>query len=420
MEENQKETESTLSELQVCTDASLVCASTPESFNGMDNKNILSSGYIGEGKHDLEAQVYDGAEIGKTERVPIVAADGIPLMPCTAAKAKRLLKSGKAAYSWNKLGMFFLKLNYVPREINIQPLVLGIDTGSKFEGYSISGTQDNLANLMVETKGWIKKAVEVRRNMRRARRFRNTRRRKSKPNRMKGKRIAPSTRARAEARVEIARQLGKIIPFKTVVVEDVKAATRKGKSKRTRRWNANFSPLEVGKQHMYSKLRGLGYEVKLISGFETKAIRDKIGIKKSSDKSKPVFETHCLDAWAIASTVSKATRPSCRKITYLVPLHFNRRQLHMLQFEKGGKRRRQGGTLSNGIKKGTLVNDSKYGLCYVGGAGSKGISLHSYKTGKRLTQKGEIRNKKRNVAYRNMSAIPPIAKDHGLPCRLNR
>jgi len=413
MEENQKETESTLSELQVCTDASLVCTSTAESFNAMDNTNILSSGYIGEGKFNPEAKAYEGAEIGKIkgERIAVIASDGTPLMPCTAAKAKRLMKDGKATYSWNKLGMFFLKLNYVPKEINIQPLALGIDTGSKFEGYSISGTQDNLANLMVETKGWIKKAVEVRRNMRRARRFRNTRRRKSKPNRMKGKRIAPSTRARAEARVEIARQLGKIIPFKTVVVEDVKAATRKGKSKRTRRWNANFSPLEVGKQHMYSNLRKLGYDVKLMSGYETKAIRDRIGMKKSSDKSKQVFETHCLDAWAIASTVSKAKYPSCKKIMYLVPLHFNRRQLHMLQPEKGGKRRRQGGTMSNGIKKGTLVNDSKYGLCYVGGSSKNGVSLHSYETGKRLTQKGRIENIKRKIEY--TCAIPPMAKAMG-------
>jgi len=408
-----------LSELQVCTDASLVCTSTAESFNATD-ESILSSGYIGEGKIDPEAKAYDGAEIGKTERIPVIAADGTPLMPCTAAKAKRLIKNGQARYSWNKLGLFFIKLNYVPREVAIQPLVLGIDPGSRFEGYSVSGTEDNLANLMVETKTWIKKAVKVRREMRRTRRFRNTRRRKNKANRLKGKHIAPSTRARAEARVEIARQIGKLIPFKTVVVEDVKAATRKGKSRRTKRWNANFSPLEVGKQHMYSKLRGLGYDVKLISGFETKAIRDKIGIKKSSDKSKPVFETHCLDAWAIASTVSKARYPSCRKISYLVPLHFNRRQLHMLQFEKGGKRRRQGGTAANGIRKGTLVNDAKHGLCYIGGSCSKGVSLHSCETGKRLTQQGQIKNIKRKIVYRNVSAIHPTNKCRGLPCRLER
>ena len=405
-------------------DASLVHTSTAESLNATDNRSILSSGYIGEGKFDMpDETIVEGiAEIGKNNtkertRVPVVAADWTPLMPCTAAKAKRLLRGGKAGYSWNKLGMFFLKLDYVPREISLQPLVLGIDSGSRFEGYSVSGTDDNLANLMVETKDWVKKAVETRRNMRRARRFRNTRRRKNKMNRLKGKCIAPSARARAEARVEMARQLGKIIPFSTVVVEDIKAATRKNRSKKTRRWNANFSPLEVGKQHMYSKLRGLGYEVKLVSGFETRAIRDAIGIKKTSDKAKPVFESHCLDAWAIASSVSKAEYPSSRSIIYLVPLHFNRRQLHMLQFEKGGKRRRQGGTISNGIKRGTLVRNSKYGLCYVGGCSDNGVSLHSYETGKRLTQNGKIRDIKRNVAYR-MSAIHPTNKYRGLPCRL--
>lgn len=180
----------------------------------------------------------------------------------------------------------------------------------------------------------------------------------------------------------------------------------------------NFSPLEVGKQHMHSGLRKLGYNVKLISGFETKAIRDRIGMKKISNKAKPVFETHCLDAWAIAASASKASYPSCRKITYLIPLHFNRRQLHMFQFEKGGKRRKQGGTISNGFKKGTLVRDSKYGLCYIGGCSENGVSLHSYETGKRLTQDGKIRNIKRNVSYRKMSAIHPTDECRGLPCRL--
>ena len=419
----QDEPKSTLSELQVCTDASLVCTSTIESFNVKDTYSILSSDYIGEEKLDMsnEADAKDIAEIGKHNtkertRVPVVAADGTPLMPCTAAKAKRLLKTGEARYGWNKLGMFFIKLNYTPQlqDVSIQPLVLGIDPGSKFEGYSISGKEDNLANLMIETKDWIKRAVETRKNMRRARRFRNTRRRKSKQNRMKGKHIAPSTRARAEARVEIARQLGKIIPFKTVVVEDVKAATRKNRGKKSRRWNANFSPLEVGKQHMYSKLRGLGYNIKLMSGFETKAIRDSLGIKKSSDKSKQVFESHCVDAWAIASTTSNAKQPSNTDISYLVPIHFNRRQLHMLQFEIGGKRRRQGGTMSNKIKKGTLVKDSKYGLCYIGGCKNDGtgVSLHSYETGRRLTQNGKIDNDNilQTVAYQKQKPqfIPPL------------
>ena len=404
--------ESTSLELQeACTDASLVSTTAAESLNATDANGILSSYDIGEGKLDPEAQAHEGADIGKDRvRVPVVAADGTPLMPCTAAKARRLLKTGNARYRWNKLGMFYLVLNYVPRETAMQPLVLGIDPGSKFEGYSVSGTEDNLANLMVETKTWIKKAVEIRRNMRRARRFRNTRRRKCRSNRLKGKHIAPSTRARAEARVEIARQLGKIIPIKTVVVEDVKAVTRKGKTRKAKKWNNNFSPIEVGKRHMYSKLRGLGYEVKLVSGFETKAIRDKAGIKKSSDKSKPVFETHCLDAWAIASSVSGTEAPTNKRIAYLVPIQLHRRQLHAFQPSKGNKRRPYGGTISNGIKRGTLVKDKKHGLCYVGGKGEEGVSLHSYWSGERIARNRKINGVRTIIRY---ARLPPLAKASG-------
>ena len=91
------------------------------------------------------------------------------------------------------------------------------------------------------------------------------------------------------------------------MVEDVRAATRKTRSKKTKKWNLNFSPIEVGKQHMYSGLKNLGYDVKLVSGYETKAIRDGLGIKKSTNKSKPTFESHCIECMGnrIYSFISK-------------------------------------------------------------------------------------------------------------------
>ena len=58
----------------------------------------------------------------------------------------------------------------------------------------------------------------------------------------------------------------------------------------------------------------------------------------------------------------------------------------MLQFAKGGVRRRQGGMRSLGFKRGSYVKHPKYGLCYVGGHMNGRISLHDLNTGKRLTQ----------------------------------
>jgi hypothetical protein len=63
-------------------------------------------------------------------------------MPCTPPKVRTLLKEGKAHGRRNKLGLFYIQLTYEQEPEN-QQLVIGIDPGSKFEGYSVVGTQEN-------------------------------------------------------------------------------------------------------------------------------------------------------------------------------------------------------------------------------------------------------------------------------------
>jgi hypothetical protein len=130
----------------------------------------------------------------------------------------------------------------------------------------------------------------------------------------------------------------------------------------------------------------MGLEVVVKSGDETKRFRESLGLKKISKKSEPVFESQCVDSWCLAAMVSGAKYPSTRSLYYLVPLRWHRRQLHVLQFAKGGVRRRYGGTMSLGLKRGTLVRHVRYGLCYVGGYRGNRFSLHSLRSGKRLTQ----------------------------------
>jgi hypothetical protein len=81
--------------------------------------------------------------------------------------------------------------------------------------------------------------------MRRARRFRKTPCRANRRNRARGG-IPPSTEARWQWKLRLARWLAKLFPVSAFVVEDVKAVTR-GK----RRWDALFSPLQVGKEWLY-------------------------------------------------------------------------------------------------------------------------------------------------------------------------
>lgn len=298
-------------ELEERSDASLVCTSSPEPFNGAFPRGELSSMHIVEGKSYPRSR--RGVEPNRF-RTPVVDAEGKPLMPCTSARGRLLLKTGKALARRNKLGMFYLQLKQTKNPA-LQPLTLGVDPGSKFEGFSVVGTEDTVLNIMSEATAWVSRAVEQRRDMRRARRFRKTRRRKCRfNNRLANeKRVPPSTKARWDTKLRVIRQLEKILPIQTIVVEDIKAVTRKN----GKRWNNSFSPLEVGKQYFYAQINR-----KLIvrSGMDVKALRDSIGLKKLKNKSKPVFETHCVDAWALAASVSGARQPSTRDLYYVIPL----------------------------------------------------------------------------------------------------
>lgn len=72
-------------------------------------------------------------------------------------------------------------------------------------------------------------------------------------------------------------------------------------------------------------------------------------------------------------------------VRFIEPIRLHRRQLHALQPKKG-VRREYGGTRSLGLKRGALVENKKYKICYVGGTSNNKISLHDIKTGKRLCQ----------------------------------
>lgn len=312
-------------------------------------------------------------------------------MPCTPAKARHLLKSGRAKPKRNKLGLFYVQLCY-EQEPGKQPLVVGIDPGSQFEGYSVVGKADTVLNLMAEAPDHTKAAVETRRSMRRARRHRKWRRPKRFDNRLNRKdRIPPSTRSRWEAKARVIAHLLHILPLSDVVVEDVQAVTRPGKGGK---WNAAFSPVQVGKQHLYRLLREMGLVLHTRQGWETKALRERYGLVKTKSKSRQSFESHAVDSWALSASVAGAACPTCTRVWYLVPARLHRRQLHRLQASKGGERKPYGGTRSLDLKRGTLVIHPKYGRCAVGGFDRKrqAISLHQYRTNARLTQRARVQD----------------------------
>lgn len=313
--------------------------------------------------------------------VPVVDSENKPLMPTTLLRARRWVNSKKATYFWKK-GIYCVRLNVNPSDNKKQEIATGLDPGSKREAYTVKSEAHTYLNILTETPDWVKEAVETRRTMRRARRFRNTRYREARFNNRKSKKLAPSTRARWALKLRICTILKQLFPMTAFVVEDIKAKTKK----HAKKWNKSFSPLEVGKKWFYEELEKLG-QVHLKEGWETKKLRDIVGLKKSKSKLDDKFECHNVDSWVLANWYAGGhIVPDNKEIIKLVPIRFHRRQLHALQPSKGGVRREYGSTRSMGLKRGSLVKHKKYGLCYVGGTSKERISVHSLATGKRLSQ----------------------------------
>jgi hypothetical protein len=187
-------------------------------------------------------------------------------MPCHPARARALIRQSKAARRFDR-GLFYIQV-LEREEGEVQPVAAGIDPGSKKEGFTVKSEAHTYLNIQADAVTWIKEAVEVRRNMRRARRFRKTPCRKNQYHRA-GSPFPPSTKAHWQWKLRLCQWLAKLFPMDCFVVEDIKAVT-KGK----RRWDRMmFSSLQVGKQWFCEVLREIA-QVETRQGYETKALRE--------------------------------------------------------------------------------------------------------------------------------------------------
>ncbi len=307
--------------------------------------------------------------------VPVVDSDQRPLMPTTPSRAKRWMRSGRATGFFKK-GVFCVRLNYAPSDNKKQDIVVGIDPGSKKEGFTVKSECHTYLNLQADAVIWVKGAMERRKAARMGRRNRNTPCREPRFNRSSDDYLAPSVKARWEWKLRIFNWLKKMFPVTSVIIEDIKA-----KCKGMRRWDKSFSPLEVGKKWFYSQFSQLVTK----PGWETKNLRDDLGLKKLSNKMSNKFEAHCVDSWVLAnSVVGGHVAPDNRQVVCVVPLQFHRRQLHVANPISGGFRKPYGGTRSLGWKRGSIVRHIKRGVVYLGGTARGRLSVYCLKTGKRL------------------------------------
>lgn len=357
----------------------LALSSAPEPLNGTAARNgSLSLPRSVEGHSTQTEEPVIG-------RIPVVSADGTPLMPCRAAKARKLLERGLAEKRWNKLGQFYLRLKFQPEsELNThQQVCLAVDPGSKWDGIAVVSTENVLTCAMLVLPSKVAEKLTQRREMRRARRYRKTpRRAKRFDNRQRREGwIAPSQKAKVNFRTKIVDGLCRLYPVTRFAVEDVRFNHYK------KRWGKHFSTVEIGKAEFYNHLRMLG-ELTLYTGVDTATLREKLNLQKNPVKRELTWTTHAVDAIAVGSAEIGCVNPYPPEFWVWKRFEYARRQLHRLEPDKGGVRRRYGGSWSiPPFRKGDVI--LRHGkLARVGGfMDGCGISLHSFALkNKRFTQ----------------------------------
>ena len=315
--------------------------------------------------------------------VPVKTKEGKQLMPTMPPVARHLIKRDKATPYWSH-GVFCIRLNYETTDYT-QDIVVGVDPGSKKEGFTVKSATYTYLNIQADAHNKVGKKVEKRRELRRGRRSRKCPNRKNRTNRLANKeRIPAGTRARWDWKLRVLDWLSKLYPITHVCVEDIQAPT----IQHARKWNKSFSPLEVGKQWFYREIEKR-WQLRTLQGWQTKEIRESLGLKKSSQKLSETFEAHCVDSWCLAyHTVGGSGPPDNMDLLCISPIPIRRRELHRQNPQQGGKRPRYGGTVfgqSGNLVKNTLVEHVKYGFARLAGVSSRGLfSIYSLEN-KRLT-----------------------------------
>lgn len=214
----------------------------------------------------------------------------IVLMPTTWKKARRLVKEKRAIFVKDKVLGVYLKLKYNPiKDTDIindnQEVILGIDPGSKFDGYTVFSKYDNRNfqyNHQLPIIGKLKGLINKKKMYRRLRRIRL----RHRPIRFlyrTGSKINNTSNYYYQNRINMIERIKSIYPLKGICIEDVKFnhfLSNKG---------GRFSNIEVGKYRLFDYITGV---LKLLllkcSGIMTKQMRDFIFQTRTKNKIKSI------------------------------------------------------------------------------------------------------------------------------------
>ena len=344
------ETKTTRTELQEPTDASLICSTSAELLNATsleNTENISDNSML----CSHSGSEYNLNQKASMSRIFVLSFTGKPLTPCKQGKARKMLFGGVAKVVWNKFGEFGIQM-LIPTREETPKTILGIDNGTKFEGYSLIVAKENQLNIMwlLPNKKTIVNKLEQRRQLRRARRWRNCRRRQARfDNRSREGFIAPSQLMMVQSRLKAIKEFFKYYPISKVAIEDVKF------NHRDKHYGKNFSTIEIGKNMIKAFIIGKVGRDNYITfeGFETEQIRNKLRLKKSSNKASETFNSHCVDSFSIASEISKA-QPNFKIKVIDDTYRPTRRKLHDTQPSKDGIRENYSTGNFQRIRKGTI------------------------------------------------------------------
>ena len=170
--------------------------------------------------------------------VYVINQHGKPLMPCSARKARVLLKAGKTKVICRE--PFTIQLKFGSSGYK-QPITLGVDAGAKHIGLSASTVKRELYSAEVVLRTNITDLLSTRRELRKARRNRKTRYRQPRfLNRVKAKKkgwLAPTIQNRINAHLKVIDNVCKILPVAKIIVETASFDVQKLK-------NPNISGIE--------------------------------------------------------------------------------------------------------------------------------------------------------------------------------
>ncbi|MDT3675210.1 RRXRR domain-containing protein [Microcystis wesenbergii] len=334
-------------------------------------------------------------------RVPVISKDGKPLMPTKPSRARRWIKEGKAIGKFNDLDIFYVQLTDEPSDSKTQPIAIGIDPGKLFSGIGVQSSLFTLwkAHLELPFKR-VKERMDNRRLMRRGRRKRRinrqlsfnlrAHRQKRFSNRRTGK-LAPSIRANRQLELRVVSELTKIYPITDIYFEYIKADIDLTSGRKGAKSGKGFSSVMVGQKWAIEQLSQLA-TVHTRFGWQTSNLRKHLRLEKSKNKAEQSPESHAndgialacfqfLDYWPFHASNSHgydwkgSVKVTNASFAVIKRPPISRRQLHLMVFSKGGKRRKYGGsTTRHGFRKGDLVSSPK-GIGYVSGDTEKQLSV---------------------------------------------